>query len=317
MNQKIFQKYRETYGVRFSGKQKRAARQALSEEFEGLGYQTHPIRKRTLLHHAENLLFGNIQHAKTVIVVPYDTPQRVLWWKNRYYPLNGTLTLNKGILPLLAPVVVIYIALFGILQAGEHWAQEPNQIRMLSVLMLVMLALLIYWLAHGFANRHNDNRYTASISTAIEIAQGMDKDQRRNTAFLFLDGNHGRFYGAQLAAEAFQNEHKNPNVIVLNTFAKGSKLFLGYRSKGKRTAQDLQRISESIREMKTVALSNSMWMSTLLEHFPKAVMIAAGEIDDKGQLCVLDTATSKDRNIDMENVDAVVALLLAFIKKQR
>lgn len=317
MDLKIFQKYRESYGVRFSRKQKRAVREALTEDFESLGYRTHSIRKRTLLHHADNLLFGNIHHARTIIVVPYDTPQRVFWRVNRYYPLNGTLTLNKGILPLLVPVVVIYIALFGCLQLGEHWAQEANQIRMLSIFMLGLLAVLIYWLAHGFANRHNDNRYTAAIAAAMEVAQGLDKDQRRQTVFLFLDGNHGRFYGAKLAAEAFQNEHKNPNIIVLSTFAKGSKMIIGYRSKGKKTALELHHLSESIKTMKVAAMSDAMWMSTLLEHFPKAVMIAAGEVDAKGQLCVMDTATPKDRHIDIENVDALIALLQAYIKKQQ
>ena len=44
MDQEVFQKYRKTYGVRFSSRQKRAARQALTEDFEDLGYQAHSLR---------------------------------------------------------------------------------------------------------------------------------------------------------------------------------------------------------------------------------------------------------------------------------
>lgn len=317
MDQEVFQKYRKTYGVRFSSRQKRAARQALTEDFEDLGYQAHSLHKRRYLRYVDNLIFGNIHHARTVIIVPYDTPQRVFWWKNRYFPFNGTHTLNKGILSLLAPVVVVYVGLFALLHFGEQYFHEPAQIRILSILMLVILGLLVYGMMHGIANRHNDNRNTAGITAAIEIAKTLNKDQRRNTAFLFLDGNYGRFYGAQLAAETFQNEHKNPNVILLNTFAKGSVIQIGYGSKGKKIALDLHQMSESIKTMEIVAMNDAMRLSTPMEYFPKAIAISAGEIDAKGELCVLGTATPKDRQIDTENVDAVVALLQTYIKKQK
>lgn len=317
MDQEIFQKYQKNYGVRFHGRQKRAVRQAITEDFENMGYQTHLIRKRTLLRHADNLLCGSIRQARNVIVIPYDTPRRLFWWRSYYYPLNGTRTSNKGIIPLLAPVVVIYALLLGFMQLSEQWLHDPDKMRIASILMLTVLVLLVYLMLWGMANRHNANRNTAGIAAAIEIAKSLDKDERRSTAFLFLDQNQGRFYGAQLAAEAWQNEHKNPNMIVLNTFGKGSVLQIGYRNHAKKTAMELRQLSESIRPMKAVAMSDAMALSTPMAYFPKATAIAAGEIDAKGHLCVKGTATAKDREVDPQNVDAIIALLRAYIKKQK
>lgn len=317
MDQQCFQKYQEKYGIRFNAKQKHAVREELTAEFARMGFSTLSLGERKRWKRVDNFVCGSFRHARNVIVIPYDTPRRVFWHNSRYYPLNGTRDANKGLLPFLTPVIVLYALLFGILPWVERSIQNPLWIRLTAFGCLAVLALLIYYVLHGAANHHNANRNTAGIAAAIEIARSLDTDQRRNTAFLFLDGNHGRFYGAEAAAAAWQKEHRKPQMIVLNTFAHGSVMQIGYRQEAKKAAMELQQLSETIHPMKAVAMSDGMVLSTPMQHFPRAIAIAAGELDAKGELCAWGTATAKDREVDPENVDAVVALITAYLKKQK
>ena len=47
----------------------------------------------------------------------------------------------------------------------------------------------------------------------------------------------------------------------------------------------------------------------------KAIVIAAGEADEKGRLLVKNTATAKDRLIDEANIDRVIQMVSSYLKK--
>lgn len=315
MDQKIFKKYSETYGIRFTNKQKAAFRKALIEDFKEIGYTHTIITGRKNFSRAVNLQFGNMKHAKTVICVPYDTPQHIFWWKSEYYPLDGMTTSNKNLIPQFAPIVLLYVVLLIIIYGGEGFINNALSANVMFVTVLFLIILLFYLMLHGIANRRNYVRNSASIAAAYEIAKSLNKDEQRTTAFLFIDRNKSRHLGAHIAAEDILKQSRNPNIILLNCFALGSQLQIGYNAQNKKLALELSKLSGSEDKLKTIALSDSMRTSTATEHFAKAVVIAGGELDEKGRLCVKNTATNKDRVVDETNIDKVIQMVSGYLKK--
>ena len=313
MDQNIFKKYSETYGTRFTNKQKAAFRKALIEDFKEIGYSHTIIAGKKNLSRAVNLQFGNMKHAKTVIAVPYDTPQHIFWWKSEYYPLDGLTSANKNLIPQFAPIVLLYVILLGLIYGSEGRlnAQGAN---FMFLLVSFLMVVLFYLMLHGVANRKNYVRNSAGIAAAYEIAKGLSKDEQRTTVFLFIDRNKARHLGAHIAAEDFLKQTRNPNVILFNCFALGSQLQLGYTPQTKKLALELSKLCGE-EKLKTVALDDAMRSSSAAEHFVKAIVIAAGEADEKGRLLVKNTATAKDRLIDVANIDRVIQMVSSYLKK--
>lgn len=313
MDQNIFKKYSEAYGTRFTNKQKAAFRKALIEDFKEIGYSHTLITGKKNLSRAVNLQFGNMKHAKTVIAVPYDTPQHIFWWKSEYYPLDGLTNANKNLIPQFAPIVLLYVILLGLIYGSEGRLNAIGA-NVMFLLVSFLMVVLFYLMLHGVANRKNYVRNSAGIAAAYEIARGLSKDEQRTTVFLFIDRNKTRHLGAHIAAEDFLKQTRNPNVILFNCFALGSQLQLGYTPQTKKLALELSKLCGE-EKLKTVALDDAMRSSSAAEHFVKAIVIAAGEADEKGRLFVKNTATAKDRLIDEANIDRVIQMVSSYLKK--
>lgn len=314
MKQEQWKKYSEDFGVRFSKRDKQKFQKQLIEDYKELGYTCEIIQGKRFLSKASNLMFGNIKHAKTVIAIPYDTPQKVFWPSSYFYPLDGMATTNKSLIPVFGPVLIIYLLLLFLMNSAGSFTDSLTTNTMLMFTFLIIILVLFYVMLHGVRNKNNYTRNSASIYAAYEIASALDKDTRRQVAFLFLDMNKSRHLGAKVAAEDFLKQSKNPNVIVLNAFASGSQLQIGYRAQNKKMAQDLNKGLANAERLKMIALSDEMRNSSPMEHFQKAVTIGAGEIDKKGRLCVLHTGTRKDNQIDEGNIEKVISLVINFVK---
>ena len=182
------------------------------------------------------------------------------------------------------------------------------------LLVSFLMVVLFYLMLHGVANRKNYVRNSAGIAAAYEIAKGLSKDEQRTTVFLFIDRNKARHLGAHIAAEDFLKQTRNPNVILFNCFALGSQLQLGYSPQTKKLALELSKLCGE-EKLKTVALDDAMRSSSAAEHFVKAIVIAAGEADEKGRLLVKNTATAKDQLIDEVNIDRVIQMVSSYLKK--
>lgn len=311
MDTTVWKKYSEEFGARFTKRQKTKFQNALIEDFKQFGYTCDIVQGKSLLSRANNLLFGNLKHAKTVIAVPYDTPAKVLWPKSYFFPLDGMSTSNKSLISTFAPVLILYLAVMAIMYGMEGLTSKLTSVVLGFVLLLILF--IFYLMLHGVSNKKNYNRNSAGIYAAYKLAESLDKDTKRQVAFLFLDSNKTKHLGAKAAAEDFLRQGKNPNVIVLNTFAKGT-LQIGYNGQNKKLAQDLNKKFPNAQRVKMIALTNEMRNSSPMEHFAKAVTIGAGELDKKNRLCVMGTGTGKDVEIDEENINKVVDMLQAYVK---
>lgn len=313
MDQPIWKKFSETLGARFTGRQKANFRKEIVEDFKELGMSSEIVQGRRFLTKANNVVIGNLKRAKTVIAVPYDTPQKVYWPKSYFFPLDGMATSNKTLIPVFGPVLILYVILLVLMYGIDGFVSGGAAVQGAMAVIIVMIILMFYLMLHGITNKRNFNRNSASVYAAYQIAKALQPDQRRNVVFLFVDCNKTKHLGAKIAAEDFLKQSKNPNVIVLNCFAKGSQMQIGYNPQNKKLAQDLNKALPNNQRLKTIALSNEMRSASPMEHFAKAVTIGAGELDKKDRLCVMGTGKHSDNSVTEENIERVITIITSYL----
>lgn len=314
MNSELWKKYSEQYGVRFSNRQKSKARVALIEDFKALDYPCEVIKGSSFLTKVTNLLFGSLKNAKTVIVVPFDTPSRAFWPKVSYYPQDGTATANKGLVPTFLPIIVLYLLLMLLMYGMEGRIADPMLMSFVLTIIFIGIFTLFYLMVHGVGNRKNYNRNSASIYAAYEIAKALDKEQRRKVAFLFVDKNKTRHLGAKVAVEDFMKANKNPNIIVLNCIGMGNERVIGFNPQNKKVAQEINKPLANRDRMKMMEVEGSMRTGSVMEHFQKAIILSCGDYDAKGRLCVMNTSTGKDKEVSEENIEFMISTLRSYLK---
>ena len=318
MNQEKINTYTKQYGVRFTKRNKDKAAAALTNEFAALGYEGRSFEKRKWLMVAKDYFFGNIKTSKTVIVVPFDTPERKFWNKVWYFPFDGNKTSSKTMLATFIPIVVIYAVVLGFVFFGEKLvAGNALLMGFVSAAMFLLLLFLVYFMVHGIHNSKNFTRNSASVIAALEIAEKLSKDDRKKVAFLFTDKNKSRFLGSVAGAEEMKEAGKNPNIIFLDCIAKGSSFQIGYKAQNRKMAQELVKCDPLKKSIEVVKMDGDMLYQNAVAPFDKAVVLSCGEVDSDGRLYVLGTGTGNDHVIEEENVDRVIGMVCNYIQKQK
>lgn len=316
MNQTLKELYTKTYGKRFGILQKKRAAKQLTADMEERGFKCEVMKKRKGLSHCTNYFYGDKANVKTIIAVPFDTPERKFWYRTKYFPLDGTLTNKKNTLPTYAPIMIAYLfvllllTLFGKSLKGTVYANYAST----GVFLFVLL--MAYLLLQGFGNKKNANRNSASVITALEIAEALEGDEKREVGFLFLDANRGNFLGADSAAKTIEEEwHKSVEVIFLNCIACGKDLVIGYNPANRKRAQELMKYHPENKELPLIKLSDTMQAFSAMFFFRRAVMISCGDMEEEG-LLVLNTGTGKDIEIDEERTKEVYDMVVGFLKSR-
>lgn len=317
MSENRIEKYTKTFGTRFTLRQKSRFTDELTKEFSDLGYEMKTIEGRKWLNKAKDLFYGNMKTAKTVIVMPYDTPEKKFWHKIFYFPFDGAKTANKTMAATFVPIVVVYAVILLFVFFGGKLVTDPAVSSILSVVMFALLLFLVYFMMHGIRNTKNYNRNSASIIAALDIAEKLSKDERKKVAFLFTDKNKSRFLGADIAAKEFKEVGKNPNVIYLDCVATGRVLQIGYKPQNRKLAQEVIKSDPLKKNIEVVKIAEDMQFQSPMAFFDKAISISYGEQDDEGRLYVLGTCTGKDSVIEPEKVDRIAQMVVNYLKKLR
>ena len=163
MNDNRIEKYTKQFGTRFSRKQKNKFKDEIAKEFSELGYEMKEIEGRKWLNKAKDYFFGNIKNAKTVIVVPYDTPERKIWNKVFYFPFDGEKTASKTMAATFVPIVALYAIILIFVFFGGKMTTNPIMTAMISLIMFLLLLFLVDFMTHGIRNTKNFTRNSAYI----------------------------------------------------------------------------------------------------------------------------------------------------------
>lgn len=318
MDHNLIEKYTKTHGCRFTRAQKKKFLKELDSDMQAAGYGAAQIRGKHFISRAENYLYGNIKQIKTLIVVPYDTPERKFWPKVTYYPMDGTKTANKSMLPTYVPILILFAIVFFGVYVIQPKLTSTTSAAIMSAVMFALTLSLVYLMLHGVHNRNNYNRNSIAIAQAVEIARRMDKEERQKTGFLFTDKNKMRFLGAESSVK-YLNEHgKNPNIICLDCIANGSVTKIGYNPQNRKMAAEIAKLYPMKKtNIECVKLNDSMRMQSAMSYFKKAVLISSGETDADGNLYVMDTGTGKDTQIESDLADKIGDMIYRYIHTQK
>ncbi len=313
----IAKKYMDTYGCRFRSGQKRRFRQAITTDFEQLGYHVETQSQRVKLSRVNNVLVGSIKQAKYVFMVPYNTPPKVFWFSNKIYPQDGYKQMKRMFLPRFVPMIVGYLILLAMLYIVPRFLPTAV-LTYFFPLVLVYLAILIVFIVQGAANKKNYVNNSASIAIALDMAERLSPSERKEVMFVFTDGNQVHLSNGNVAFQKYLTAQNKASASIIMLYCIGRGDVISYQvGRGlKNEARDMQKAYKGTTPIEVMQMGDDRKAEGILRDFSKAMMISTG-IDEDGSLVVEHTATSKDREVNMEMVERISEGLVSFISKRK
>lgn len=301
------------YGPRFSKREKRMFANEIIKDFEELGYEGIVDTKKTTFSSINNILVGNFKSARTLVVVPYDTPSKIFWPKYRYYLQDGKFMLKKNFGPVFGPMVIGYIILLIVTFYLPGLVSKEMQY-IFSVVAITYLILMFVFFFKGFANRNNAVKNNASVQMAYDIAKSLRADQKKSVAFAFTDKNDSKMQGSKLLEEYMATLRKKPIKIVLYCIGRGNVVSIGYK-KGIR-----KEVNEVIKKCKgkvdTISLDEEECMQYPLEYLNNVMQISSGYLDDEKRLYIDNVCTNKDKEVDEEIIEKVRGMIVEYLNSR-
>lgn len=317
MLNEIAKKYMDQYGCRFKGSQKRKFREAISHDFEQLGYKVETDTQRVKLSRVNNLYVGSIKQAKYVFVIPYNTPPKVFWFKNRIYPQDGYKQMRRMFFPRFVPMIAGYLVLLALLYIIPAFL--PASIATyFFIFVLLYLAALVVFIVRGVPNKKNYVNNSASIAIALDMAEQLSPSQRKEVMFAFTDGNQVHLSNGNVAFQKYlvANNKASASLITLFCIGRGSQISYQVGRGLKNEARDMQKAYKGTTPIEIVQMGDDRKAEGILRDFSKAMMISTGDNED-GSLMVEGCATGKDHSVNMEMVERISESLVTFIQKNR
>ncbi len=283
---------------------------SLMETFATLGYKAEVISTRVGMKKVHNIYVGNFKTAKSVIVVPYENPRKVLWPNYKMYIQNGTMSLKKNFLPYYAPMIICYLFLLAFVYVFPTFLSAD--LRMFaSAIAVAYLLFLVVFVFRGFANARNTIGRNTAIQTAYEVSERLGA-KRKEIAFVFSDANTFKMQGSEAIESYLQNIHRNPIKIVLYCLGQGDTLGIGYRKQVKKEVATLVKKYKGSCKVKQCTLEASDSIQLPIDHLSNAMMISQGYLE-KNELIVKGVCSSKDTTYDESLLEEVTTLLLSYL----
>lgn len=316
MNKEIWSKYTEKYGIRFLKKDKKKFQEAILDDFRNLGYEGEVITSRKGFGTVSNIHIGNPKQAKTCIVVPYDTPARVFWYKNPYYPQDGYHNFKKSFIPTYVPILLIYGIILVLSYVGPIIMPKIFNTAFMSVILMWLLLLLIVIVLKGIPNFNNAVRNSASLVIAYDIASKLSPAKRKEVMFVFTDCKK-RYYGNEFV-NAYLDEHKKISMPIISLYCLGDGNDI--RILSSRNAKNLARaVSKEFKSEKYKLTTKSVALNeqdnTSIQGFNHGILLSSGNLDKDNHLLVDNTALAKDKRVSETMCDDVVEMIVNYLNK--
>lgn len=319
--QSFWNQLNSKYRVRFTKANKKRFGRKLIEDFQEFGYQGEIQEKRRAFGKVENILIGNIKQAKTVIMVPYDTPAKILWYKNPFYPLNGYMTMKKSFVPTYVPILILYAIVIFITYLFPYWWPQIFSPMIVTVLTITLFILLVVLIIKGVPNINNATRNNASVMMAYDIASSLPREKRREVMFVFTDVK--RKYVGNKFVQQYLEENNKKNIPVIALYCIGSGNYAGIisdrdvKAQAHKICNDLKKagLDSGVKLITNNEDDGCLKDVTAIQDMKRAMLISTGEVDSDGELVVNKTATGKDKKVNMDLYNQVKSIIMDFLTK--
>ncbi len=207
----------EQFEVRKSLKQKEAFRAYLCPLLRENGYEPE-VKREKGLGKSRNIIVGDPETAKLIFTAHYDTCA-VLPLPNFITPRN---MLWYGLYQLILMLLLVlpgFLAEFALLWL---WPEAPLAAA-LGVVYLV-LALVIWQMLDGRANKHTANDNTSGTVTLTEILLALPEELRGSVCGIYFDNEEKGLLGSRALAKRCGAARKNALVINFDCVSDGDSL---------------------------------------------------------------------------------------------
>lgn len=310
--QDLILKYAIGFSKRYTRGQKNAFINEIGKEFQSHGYRVNGAAAKKKGGVSMNLHVGDVGHAKTLVVVNYDTPQHNFGNPMKYYPFNGPSTFASSFFPIYAPAIIGGILtlwlIVSYLPKIDFQGNLFYSIAVVAVLVVIMLGSFI--MTKGIANKTNFNRNTSSVIAALRLAEELEDNQRSKVAFVLTDNGCTNHNGDYMLREALPKTIDERLVIMLDCIGAGSEFVIGYKDDTKKEAVDLAACFKN--KPKRKLCNKDELRYTSFSFYKKGLLISKGNFM-KEELVVENISTNKDVVCDEESIEEVVKALKKFI----
>ncbi|MEG0076534.1 hypothetical protein [Anaerorhabdus sp.] len=310
--QDLIIKYAIGFPKRYSRQQKNTFINEIGKDFQACGYRVNGAAAKKKGGVSMNLHVGDVGHAKTLVVVNYDTPQHNYGNPMKYYPFNGPSTFASSFLPIYAPTILgALITLWLVVSFIPKLDFQTNllySVFIVAILMIVMVGSFI--MTKGVANKTNFNRNTSGVVAALKLAEELEDNQRNQVAFVLTDNGCTNHNGDYMLREALPKTIDERLVIMLDCVGNGSDFVIGYKEDTKKEAADLATCFKN--KPKRKLCNKEELRYTSFSFYKKGLLISKGNFI-KEELVVENTSTSKDIVCDVDSIDEVVKAIKKYI----
>lgn len=312
--QDLIIKYALGIPKRFRRIQKNFFVNEMAKDFQALGYEVKAVSGKHKKVQGINLVAGNLEKARYIIVSNYDTPSHNYGNPMKYYPYNGASTYASSFLPTFAPVIIgllfsLYIWLYQVPNfdfTNHFWNSLAWAIALFAAMVLPA------FMCGNTANRVNFNRNTSGCIAALKTAELLSDEQRKVTAFVLTDYGCTRHTGDYILRNAIPDLIDHKTVIMLDCVGdKNGKWAVGYKKDTQSLADQMAACFNS--EAEKVRCPKIDLRYTSFSFYPKSILISHPQkIADT--YVIKNVATNHDTNCDHELIDELANALVKFCK---
>lgn len=233
---------------------------------------------------AKNIIIGNLHTAKNVICAHYDTPPKMI----------GIFITNQLFFNILVAIISILLIII-------------NPIIGLSFLLLFELYLLGFL---GGNNKHNYNDNSSGVLGILYLLEELkNTDKLKDYVFVLFDNEEKGLLGSVLFSKMYRNTLRTKNIINLDCIGLGDNINI-YSYNDELSLKIMNSINlrdkYKINKLKPSILKASDHQA--LKNF-KSIMICT-EIKKRKKFIMKNIHTSKDKELDLENIEVITEGIL-------
>ena len=245
-------------------------------------------------HPCRNIYLGNFKRAKTILTIPYDTATRMMWPGNLYYPVNARKSMiqnsiSKGLDLLFAITLIVAYYLFVF-----RYSSAEGTAGVLRIIGMLLVTLLGAKTIHGWANRNNYARNSASIVVALECIKRLGQD---SIVVALLDHSCCGFGGYHQLSDYLDRKGMKKKIIALDCVASGQELHLHSRQS-----------AVVVEEVQSHLINDEDRKQSIMELFPECRILTGGSRID-GETVISNTRSGRDCQIDLDKMERTVDII--------
>lgn len=300
--------YGVTLGKRYTRGQKASFIHYVMDELDKnhIPYQIQD--KRSSLLSIRNIIIGDVSKADTVIAAAYDTPSVVSLDKYKWYPFQPSknkeqdkkIALKEGILVILTLIVAVL----------SFWNGLSASAVYMKVLLFLISAVLLYFtyrFSAGKAAPVSLNMNSASVAVVMDMI--LNEHCLDHVAYVLYSEGVTSVEGVKALRDVIP---ENKKMIFLSGLAEGSKR-LAVCSSERYVPEEF---TDKLRDYTCHKLKASQAEQTLLNIFPRAVILVAGE-KENNDFVIKNARTGHDQQVNMEILEKTETGLLNYLNERK